>query len=45
MKSFVYMILRLLNDINAIQKGRIKQRIGRRIAGRITGKMIGKLFK
>lgn len=44
-KSTIYKILRISNDINAIRRGRIGKRIGRRIVGRITGKGIRRLFK
>lgn len=44
-KSNVYKALKVSNDINAIQKGKVGKRIGRRVAGKVTGKTIGKLFK
>lgn len=44
-KSTIYKLLRISNDLNAIRRGKIGKRIGRRIAGRITGKGIGKFFK
>lgn len=45
LKSMLYKILRISNDISAIRRGRIKQRIGRRVAGKVAGKAIRKLFK
>ena len=45
LKSSIYKILRIWNDIDAIRKGKIGKRIGRRIAGRMAGKGIRKLFK
>ena len=45
MRSFLYLLARLLGDVNAVKKGRVGKRIGRRIAGRITGKGLRKLFK
>lgn len=45
MKSKIYKILRIWNDIDAVRKGRVGKRIGRRVAGRITGRGLGKLFK
>ncbi|QKS70274.1 hypothetical protein FLK61_26295 [Paenalkalicoccus suaedae] len=45
LKSEIYKMLRIWNDIDAIRKGKIKQRIGRRIVGKATGRGIGKLFK
>lgn len=45
MKSKIYKLLRIWNDITAIRKGRIGKRIGRRAAGKVTGKWIGRLFR
>lgn len=45
MKSLIYKLLRISNDINAVKKGKIGKRIGRRVAGRGSGKIIRKLFK
>lgn len=45
LKSTIYKILRIWNDIDAIRKGRIGKRIGRRILGRAAGKGIRRLFK
>lgn len=45
MRSKMYKFLRLLNDLNAIKKGKMGRRMGRRLAGRISGKGIGRLFK
>lgn len=45
LKSKIYKMLRIWNDVDAVRRGRVKQRIGRRVAGRQTGRMIRKLFK
>jgi len=45
LKSTIYIILRISNDINAVRKGKISKRIGRRVAGKGSGKLIRKLFK
>ncbi len=45
MKSFVYLFLKILNDVNAIFKGRIGKRIGWRILGKIVGRGAGRLFR
>ena len=45
LKSNIYKMLRIWNDIDAIRKGRVGKRIGRRVAGRTTGKLMRKLFK
>ena len=44
-KSWVYTLLKLSNDANAIKKDKIGRRVARRAAGRITGKAFGRLFK
>lgn len=45
MKSTIYKLLRISNDINAVKKGKVGKRIGRRVAGRAAGKTIRKIFK
>lgn len=45
MKSLIYKLLRISNDVNAVKKGKVGKRIGRRITGRAAGKGISKLFK
>jgi len=45
LKSTIYKILRIWNDVDAVRKGRIGKRVGRRIAGRAAGKTIRRLFK
>jgi len=45
MRSFLYMLAKLMGDLNAVGKGKIGRRIGRRIAGKFTGRGLGKLFK
>jgi len=45
LKSTIYKILRISNDINAIKKGKVGKRIGRRVFGKATGRLMGKLFK
>lgn len=44
MKNLLYKLLRLSNDLNAVQKGKVGRRIGRRMWGKATGKAAGKLF-
>ena len=44
MKSFIYKLLRISNDINAIKKGKVSKRIGRRIAGKQANKTLNKFF-
>jgi hypothetical protein len=45
LKSNIYKILRIWNDVDAVRKGRAGKRIGRRVAGKATGKALRKLFK
>ena len=45
LKSRIYKMLRISNDINAVLKGKAGKRIMRRMAGKFTGKGIGRLFK
>lgn len=44
-RSFLYTLLMLLGDINAIQKGKVGRRIGRRLVGKATGRALGRIFK
>jgi len=43
-RSFLYLLGRVIGDVNAVQKNRVPRRIGRRIAGRLTGRALGRLF-
>lgn len=45
LKSKIYKVLRIWNDVDAVRKGRIGKRIGRRMTGKITGKAMRRLFK
>ena len=44
-RGFLYLLAKVLGDVQAVKSGKVGKRIGRRIAGRITGKGLGKLFK
>jgi len=44
-RGLLYLLARILGDINAIQKGKAGKRIARRMVGKITGRGIGRLFK
>jgi hypothetical protein len=44
-RGFLYLLAKLLGDMQAVNSGKVGKRIGRRIAGRITGRGLGKLFK
>ena len=45
LKSTIYKILRIWNDVDSVRKGRVHKRVGRRVAGRAAGKTIRRLFK
>ncbi|TWI57918.1 hypothetical protein IQ10_01247 [Halalkalibacter nanhaiisediminis] len=42
-RTFLYKTARLLDDINAVRCGKIKQRIKRRIVGKIMGRQMRKI--
>ena len=44
-RSLLYLIAKLLGDVNAVLKGNIMQRVARRLAGKVTGRWLGRLFK
>lgn len=44
-RSLIYSLAKLLGDINAVKKGRVRRRIGRRVVGRAAGKGMGRLFR
>lgn len=45
MRKLLYALLRLSNDINAINKGKVGKRIGRRATGKVSGRTIRHIFK
>jgi len=45
MRSLLYLIARILGDIEAAQKGRIGKRFARRAAGHVTGRLLRRIFK
>ncbi|HKK31926.1 MAG TPA: hypothetical protein VKA18_16195 [Alphaproteobacteria bacterium] len=44
-RSFLYLLAKLLGDVNAVRKDRVGKRIGRRIAGKATGRGLRRLFR
>lgn len=44
-RSFLYLLARILGDVNAIKRGRIGKRIGRRATGKLTGRILSRLFR
>ena len=45
LRSLLYLVARLLGDMNAVRRGRIGQRIVRRLAGRATGRALRRLLR
>lgn len=45
LRSSLYLMARLLGDINAVRKGRVGRRIARRAAGKATGRLLWRLFQ
>jgi len=43
-RGWLYLIARLMGDVNAVKRGRVGRRIGRRVAGKVTGRAFRKLF-
>lgn len=43
-RGLLYLIARLLGDVNAVKKGTVGKRLVRRAAGKATGRGLGKLF-
>jgi len=43
-RGFLYLLAKLLGDLQAARKGRVGKRIARRAAGRATGKGLRKLI-
>ncbi|GIN62770.1 hypothetical protein J27TS8_27630 [Robertmurraya siralis] len=41
-RSILYKAAKILGDVNAVRKGRIKQRIKNRVVGKFVGKRIFK---
>ncbi len=45
LRSLLYLVARLLGDVNAVRRGRIGQRIVRRLAGRATGRALRRMLR
>jgi hypothetical protein len=45
MRRILYLLARLLGDVNAVKKGRVGRRIARRAAGKATGRLFRGLFR
>ncbi len=44
-RSLLYVVARLLGDVNAVRRGRIGQRIVRRVAGKAAGRALRKTLR
>ena len=45
MRNLLYLIARLLGDVNAVRKGRVIRRVARRVVGRAVGRGFARLFR
>jgi hypothetical protein len=45
LRSLLYLLARLLGDVNAVRRGKVGRRILRRLAGKVTGRGLGRLFR
>lgn len=45
LRSLLYLLARLLGDVNAVRRGRIGQRIVRRVAGKAAGRALRKTLR
>lgn len=44
-RNVLYIMARVLGDINALVKGKVAKRIARRVTGALLGRMLGKIFR
>jgi hypothetical protein len=44
-RSFLYLLARLLGDVQAIKSGRVGRRVARRVVGKGTGRAIGRVIR
>lgn len=44
-RGFLYLLAKLLGDVQAVRRNRVGRRIGRRVAGKITGRALGRIFR
>ncbi len=44
-RGLLYLIARLLGDVNAVRRGVVGKRIARRIAGKASGRLLRRLIK
>ena len=44
-RGLLYLLAKLLGDVQAVKKGRVGKRVARRAAGKVAGRGLGKLFR
>jgi len=44
-RTILYALARILGDVQAVRRGRIRQRVQNRIAGRILGRFLRRVFR
>ena len=44
-RGLLYLLAKLLGDVNAVQKGTVGKRVARRAAGKAAGRGMSKLFR
>lgn len=44
-RSTLYLLARLLGDVQAAKRGKVGERIARRLLGRLIGHGLGRLFR
>ena len=44
-RGLLYLLAKLLGDVQAVKRGRVGKRIARRVAGKMTGRGLGKIFR
>jgi|TARA_Y100000031_G_scaffold128818_1_gene147442 hypothetical protein len=44
-RGLLYLIARVLGDVNAVRRGTVGKRIARRIAGKASGRLLRRLIK
>jgi len=45
LRSWLYLVARILGDVDAIVKGTVAKRLARRAAGKVTGRLFRKIFR
>lgn len=44
-KSWLYLGLRVSNDLNAVKRGTVGKRLARRVVGKATGRAMGRFLR